>query len=35
MSDVFMDTVGMLAVWNLSDQWHQTADAAFRGILSR
>jgi hypothetical protein len=25
MSDVFMDTVGTIAVWNSSDPWHQTA----------
>ena len=29
MSSVFVDTVGMLAVWNKSDQWHQDARNAF------
>lgn len=35
MTEVFMDTVGMIAVWNSSNQWHQAADAAYRGIVSR
>ncbi|HJT36197.1 MAG TPA: hypothetical protein VJ783_29520 [Pirellulales bacterium] len=24
--DVFLDTVGLLAVWNNQDQWHAKAD---------
>jgi predicted nucleic acid-binding protein len=30
----FLDTVGLLALWNRSDQWHVDADRAFRGILA-
>jgi len=26
---VFMDTVGLVAVWDKSDQWHETANACF------
>jgi uncharacterized protein len=26
---VFLDTVGLLAVWDVSDQWHDAAEAAF------
>ncbi len=29
MTLVFVDTVGMLAVWNRSDQWHQPARQAY------
>jgi predicted nucleic acid-binding protein len=32
---VFPDTVGLLASWDIADQWHGAADAAFRAILSR
>jgi predicted nucleic acid-binding protein len=35
MTDIFMNTVGMIALWNSSDQWHQAADPAYRGILSQ
>lgn|SRR5262245_510164 len=28
MSVVFADTVGLLALWNQNDQWHQQAQAA-------
>ena len=27
-----MDTVGLLALWNTDDQWHQAAERAFAGI---
>ncbi|MGI8982582.1 MAG: type II toxin-antitoxin system VapC family toxin [Pirellulaceae bacterium] len=33
MRTVFLDTVGLLALWDTSDQWHPAADAAFQ-ILS-
>ena len=39
MSLVFMDSVGLLALWSESDQWHKPAETAFdeitrnRGIL--
>jgi predicted nucleic acid-binding protein len=35
MSDVFLDTVGLIAVWNSSDQWHQAADAVYRSLQSQ
>jgi predicted nucleic acid-binding protein len=30
---VFLDSVGLLALWNASDQWHADAKAAHRRIL--
>ena len=35
MSDVFLDTVGLIAVWNSSDQWHPAADVVYRSLLSQ
>lgn len=35
MNDVFLDTVGLIAVWDESDQWHQAADDAYRNLLSQ
>ena len=35
MNDVFLDTVGLLAVWDKADQWHGAADAVYRKLLSR
>ncbi len=35
MTDVFLDTVGMIAVWDESDQWHAAADVAYRRLLSQ
>ena len=32
MSDVFLDTVGLLALWDSSDQWHEQAVAALDRI---
>lgn len=32
MSAVFADTVGLIALWDKSDQWHAGADAAFQAI---
>ena len=29
MTDVLLDTVGLLALWNRSDQWHVSAKAAY------
>jgi hypothetical protein len=29
MSAVFLDTVGLLALWDRSDQWHDAAEKAF------
>jgi hypothetical protein len=33
MNDVFLDTVGLLAVWDRSDQWHTAADTAYQDLL--
>ena len=30
---VFLDTVGLLALWDESDQWHGAAQAAFSDLL--
>ena len=35
MNAVFLDTVGLLALWNRSDQWHESAEAAFQSLLVR
>lgn len=32
MNGVFLDTVGLLALWDSSDQWHEPASAAFSEI---
>jgi predicted nucleic acid-binding protein len=32
---VFLDTVGLLAVWDAADQWHAAADAAYRELLNQ
>ncbi len=29
MTPVFLDTVGLLALWDASDQWHDAAEEAF------
>ena len=29
MTDVFIDTVALLALWDINDQWHDTAEKAF------
>lgn len=34
MTAVFVDTVGMIAVWNSTDQWHVAADAAYRALMA-
>ncbi len=31
---VFMDTVGLVAVWDKSDQWHEAAHARFVELLT-
>lgn len=33
MRAVFLDTVGLIAVWDTSDQWHAAADATFSDLL--
>jgi predicted nucleic acid-binding protein len=35
MSAVFLDTVGLIAQWSTTDQWHAAADAAYQRIKSR
>jgi predicted nucleic acid-binding protein len=32
MSAVFLDTVGLLALWDADDQWHEAATRAFDAI---
>jgi predicted nucleic acid-binding protein len=34
MKGVFLDTVGMLAVWDDTDQWHNAAQIAYKRLLS-
>lgn len=31
---VFLDTVGLIALWDESDQWHDAAEAAFQSLRS-
>ena len=33
MNAVFLDTVGLVALWNNSDQWHDAAKMAFAQIV--
>ncbi len=33
MKDVFLDTVGLIAVWDDTDQWHAAAKVAYEGLL--
>jgi predicted nucleic acid-binding protein len=35
MSGVFLDTVGLLALWDVADQWHADAARAFERIVAR
>ena len=35
MTEVFLDTVGLIALWNSSDQWHKAAEAVYRTLLSQ
>ena len=32
---VYLETVGLLALWDDADQWHAPAGAAFREITAR
>ncbi len=32
MNDVFLDTVGMIVVWNKAYQWHTEAEAAYQDL---
>jgi len=35
VTPIFLDTVGLLALWDADDQWHGQADAAFSKLLSQ
>ena len=35
MKPEFLDSVGLLAVWDASDQWHAAADAVYRVLLAQ
>jgi uncharacterized protein len=35
MNDVFLDTVGMIAVWDDTDQWYGRARAAYAVLFNR
>lgn len=32
MTSIFLDTVGLIALWNQNDQWHAPATAAFQAL---
>lgn len=34
MKPVFLDTVGLIALWDSADQWHRDADAAFARMVT-
>src|ERR1700682_3985061 len=34
MNEVFLDTVGIIAVWDESDQWHAAADLSYQKLLA-
>ncbi len=33
MTPVFLDTVGLIAVWDVADQWHEAAEPVFDSIV--
>ena|SRR5712692_1788490 len=35
MNSVFLDTVGLLALWDVADQWHTAAEGAYTEIVSK
>ena len=35
MNDVFLDTVGLIAVWDLADHWNTGAAAAYQIVIQR
>jgi predicted nucleic acid-binding protein len=35
MTPAFLDTVGLLAVWDVTDQWNGPADAAYRLVVQQ
>jgi uncharacterized protein len=34
MIPIFLDTVGLLALWDMDDQWHNVAEGAYKQIVS-
>ncbi len=34
MTPIFLDTVGLLALWDVDDQWHDAAEVAYGQIVS-
>ncbi|MEM9353681.1 MAG: hypothetical protein AAGA92_11765 [Planctomycetota bacterium] len=34
MSSVFLDTVGLIALWDEADQWHAAASEAYQNLRS-
>ena len=34
MNAVFLDTVGLLALWDVADQWHAPAEEAFADLVA-
>ncbi len=35
MTSIFLDTVGLIAIWNNSDQWHDVALAAYESLKQK
>src|SRR4051812_31175880 len=35
MKHIFLDTVGMLAIWDENDPWHEAAEKAWRDIVTQ
>ena len=35
MSAVFLDTVGLLALWDRADQWHAAAETAYAQVIAK
>ena len=35
MTPVFLDTVGLIALWDEDDQWHAAAETAYKSITAR
>jgi predicted nucleic acid-binding protein len=35
VNKVFLDTIGMMAVWDVADQWHAAAEIVYKKLLSQ
>lgn len=35
MNRVFLDTAGLIALWDTDDQWHTAADAAYQQMVAQ